>query len=101
MGARAHLPIRRPSLTVDLEYAGIAYLVTIGFDRQARLQEVFCRVRRPDFYADLIADDAAMPLSIALQHGVHPGELGHSMGRHEGRPAMIIGALCDLLVVHE
>jgi hypothetical protein len=52
--------------------------------------------------ADLVADDAAVLLSIALQHGVDPGELGHSMGRHEGRrPVAITGALCDPLMANQ
>jgi hypothetical protein len=84
-------------VTIDLEHSSIAYAMTIGFDSQARPREIFRRAYRPDSDADLIADDAAVLLLIALQHGVYPCELGHSMGRHEGRPATIIGVLCDLL----
>lgn len=97
MTARRRLPNRRPSANVDLTHAGIEFVVTIGYDRMARPAEIFCRARRPDSHADLIADDASVLLSLALQHGIAPGDLGHSIGRTNGEPASIVGALVDLL----
>lgn len=98
MTARRRLPARRPSVTVDLEHSGVAYIATVGFDLTGRPREVFARAAKPDSHADLAADDVAVLLSIALQHDIPPNALAHSLGRVHGGPASIAGVLVDLIV---
>jgi hypothetical protein len=100
MGARAHLPNRQPSLTVDLELARIRYAATIGFDCQVRPGEIFCLARRSDSDADVVADDVSVLLSLLLRHGVLPADIGRSIGRLHDRPASIAGTLVDILAEH-
>jgi hypothetical protein len=100
MTARHHLPNRRPSITVDLKHAAIAYAVTIGYDLAGRPREIFARARRPDSHADLVADDVSVLLSITLQHNIPPDALARRLGGLHDRPALIADALVDLSAEH-
>ena len=98
--SRQRLPNRRPNVTVDLEHAGRAYSVTIGFDlRDGRIREVFTHGAQVGSAMDAILDDSCVALSLLLQHGVEPAALASSMGRlgDGANPASVIGALADLL----
>ncbi|CUA90646.1 TSCPD domain [Chelatococcus sambhunathii] len=98
---RQRLPDRRPSLTTELVHECRSYSVTIGFNpATGRIGEVFTHGAKVGSTMDGILDDACIALSLLLQHGVEPAELGSSMGRlGDGKaPASIIGALADLLV---
>ena len=46
---------------------------------------------------DGLLDDAAILISLLLQHGVEPDALTRTVGRHGTEPASIIGAIVDLL----
>jgi hypothetical protein len=47
---------------------------------------------------DALAVDAAILISLLLQHGASPGEVGHAL-RHapDGAPTSLIGAVVELL----
>ena len=95
---RQRLPNRRLNETVDLMFGGQRYHVTVGFALDGRPSEVFCHGGKVGSGMDLILDDACVALSLILQYGIEPRDLGHSMGRlGDGAAASIIGALVDLV----
>ncbi len=95
---RQRLPNRRENETVDLVFDGHRYHVTIGFAPDGWPGEVFCHGGKVGSGMDLILDDACVALSLLLQYGIEPRDLGHSMGRlGGGAAASIIGALVDLV----
>ena len=97
--SRERLPDRRPNETIELEFEGTSYAVTIGYFPDGRVGEVFTHGAKVGSTMDATLDDASVAISLLLQFGVEPGQLAASMGRggdgHE--PASIIGALADLL----
>lgn len=113
---RRRLPHRRKCATVDIE-AGkretgtIEASMTVGFDDDGTPLEVFLSPRasaKVGSGVDHVLGDAAVLISLALQHGVPPEALARTMGRlptgeEDGaplRPATIIGAALDHLI-HE
>ncbi len=99
---RQRLPNRRENETVDLVFDGHRYHVTVGFALDGQPREVFCHGGKVGSNMDLILDDACVALSLLLQHGIEPRDLGHSMGRlGDGAAASIIGALVDLVSAFE
>ncbi len=95
---RQRLPNRRENETVDLVFDGHRYHVTNGFAHDCRPREVFCHGGKVGSGMDRILDDACVALSLLLQHGIEPRDMGHSMGRlGDGAAASIIGALVDLV----
>ena len=99
---RQRLPNRRENETVGLVFDGHRYHVTIGFAQDGRPLEVFCHGGKVGSGMNLILDDACVALSLLLQHGIEPRDLGHSMGRlGDGAAASIIGALVDLVSAFE
>ena len=106
--SRQRLPNRRDSESREVEIEGRVYHVTVGFDASRRPCELFLRDAKPGSSSDMLLGDAAVAISIALQNGVAPTALAHSMSRvptvwpddHAGglRVASIIGAAIDILV---
>ena len=96
---RERLPNRRPNATIDLEFDGVPYAITIGFFPDGRPGEVFTRGAKVGSSLDGLLDDACIALSILLQFGVEPAQLAHSLGSLGGcrGRASVIGALADLL----
>ncbi len=111
--ARKRLPNRRPSHTEALEVAGQTFTATVGFDpMDGRPCEVFMTAGKEGSTLDALLSDAAVAISVALQHGVSAKALAKSVGRlPEGpvtpadldrdKPARIpaspIGAALDLV----
>ena len=92
--SRARLPDRRPNETVELEFDGARYSVTIGFHPSGQPGEVFAHGAKVGSAMDLLLDDGYVLLSLLLQHGATPGDLASSLGRLDGSaPATILGAL--------
>ena len=70
---RQRLPNRRPSHTETLEVGGQAVITTVGFDECGHPREVFMAAGKVGSMLNALLADAAVVISIALQHGV-PGE---------------------------
>ncbi len=117
MNIRKRLPNRRPAHTETLEVGGQAFTACIGFDPETgQPREVFLNGGKEGSQFDAMLADAAVVISVALQHGV-PGEaLARSVGRlpagpvtpadldhAPGRkvPASPIGAALDLITAFE
>jgi len=96
---RERLPNRRPNETVDLEFDGVRYAVTVGYFPDGRPGEVFTHGAKIGSAMDGLLDDACIAVSLLLQLGIEPPRLAASMGRLGDRtsPASIIGALADML----
>lgn len=110
---RHHLPNRRPSHTETLEVAGQSFEATVGFDpKSGQPRELFMSAGKEGSMLNALLADAAVVISVALQHGVPAGALAKSVGRlpagqvtpadldvsQPGQaPASPIGAALDLL----
>ena len=97
---RMRLPDRRPAETVQLEYGGTRFTVTVGFYPDGRPGEVFTHGARSGSNLDAVLADACVAVSCLMQHAVEPRELAASMGRlGNAEPASIIGAVVDLVAL--
>ncbi len=110
---RRRLPNRRPSHTETLAVAGQTFTATVGFDPQdGQPRELFMTAGKEGSTLNALLADAAVAISVALQHGISAQSLAKSVGRlpegrvtpadlDQGKPARLpaspIGAALDLL----
>ena len=105
---RERLPDRRPNQTRVIRWAGsddqpTEFSVTVGYYLDGRPGEVFANGPKVGSAMQALLEDSCVAVSIALQHGVTPEALAHSMGRTpisktETRPASIVGAIAEVLM---
>jgi hypothetical protein len=70
----------------------------VGFFPDGGMAELFLDSARPNSTLDAFAADAAILISLLLQHGAAPAEIGHALRRGpDGAPASLIGAAVDQL----
>lgn len=109
---RQRLPNRRPAVTETLEVEGQHVEVTIGFAPETgAVSEMFLTAGKTGSTLDGLLSDAAVVISVGLQHGVPPAALAKSVGRLPNgniapadldrpqpmrRPASLIAAALDL-----
>ena len=80
--ARRRLPVRRPNLTHVIKVGDQVISVGIGIDpRDGRPREIFMTGAKDGSALAAILDDAAVVISVALQHGVPAEALAKSVGR--------------------
>jgi hypothetical protein len=78
------------------------YRAHLGFHDGGRLGEVFLDAAKPDSAVDAFAADAAILISLLLQHGSTVREIGHALRRSpSGLPASLIGEVVDQLIAME
>ena len=100
---RARLPNRRRQETINLEFEGHAYAVSVGFDTDDLVREVFVTGQRQGSTLDATLDDATIIISHHLQRGGTAEDLRKSMGRLGGglgsatAPASPIGTVVDMV----
>ena len=98
MTARRRLPHRRGAVALDIEHAGHRYRMHVGYFPNGAVGEVFLDATKQNSMLDAFAADAAILLSLLLQHGALPVEIGHALRRSPtGAPASLIGAVVDEL----
>lgn len=91
--ARAVLPMRRPNLSVSLDWGGLPLSVTAGFcPATGAVREVFADTAKGGQIAHVLADGCVL-ISIALQNGIALAALAKSLGRV---PGFVNGAEADL-----
>ena len=101
--SRRHLPDRRPNRTETIRWAGKEFSVSIGYwPDSGRPAETFVDGAREGSDLKALLADAAVLLSLLLQHNVAPAAIGHSLARVpvnevETKPASVIGAVVELL----
>jgi ribonucleoside-diphosphate reductase alpha chain len=98
MTARRRLPHRRGAVALDIEHAGHRYRMHVGYFPDGTVGEVFVDATKQNSTLDALAADAAVLLSLLLQHGALPAEIGHALRRSpNGASASLIGAVVDEL----
>ena len=99
-GDRQGLPDRRASETFTLECAGLRFTVTASRFSDQGLAEVFIRNHKADSTAGIMASDAAIAASLALQFGCPAEILRKALSRDgQGRASGPLGAALDMLAV--
>jgi len=97
---RHTLPNRRRCETIEFHHAGLCFTLSVGFyPHDRRVGEIFISSDKPGSPIEALARDAAILVSISLQHGAELATIRHALTRdHDGGPATLIGAALDLLV---
>jgi hypothetical protein len=96
MTARRRLSHRRGAVALNIEHAGHRYRMQVGYFPDGAVGEVFLDATKQNSMLDAFAADAAILLSLLLQHGALPAEIGHALRRSpNGAPASLIGAVVD------
>lgn len=96
---REMLPNKRRSETFSVEVNNMHMMMTVGYYPDGRPGEVFVSNIKSGTTADAMFRDAAIILSVALQHGVPMDVLWHATSRDEDdAPESFIGALLQKLV---
>src|SRR5262245_23472073 len=78
---RQRLPNRRACETFDIEAGGLRYTATLGFYPDGRIGEIFVNNHKAGSQAGIMASDAAVAASIALQYGAPLETLRHATMR--------------------
>lgn len=93
---RITLPQRRANETFDIRHEGIQFVVTLGFYRNGKIGEVFITGPKAGSHMDGIARDAAVLLSLALQHRVPLDTIAHAITRNaDATASTVIGRIVD------
>jgi hypothetical protein len=94
---RLHLSNRRPHDLQELVFQGHIFTLGIGRFDDGALAEIFLDAEKSSPLTT-IARDAAVCVSIALQHGVPAESIRSAVTREtDGAPAGLVGAVLDLL----
>src|SRR6516162_7881988 len=98
--ARQRLPNRRPSITFDIKSRDLRFTVTASRLNNGDLGEVFIQNHKADSTAGIMASDAAIAASLALQFGCPADVLRKALSRDgRGGAATPLGQALDILAV--
>jgi hypothetical protein len=98
MTDRATLPNRRGCETFELTHGSQTVAVSVGYYENGQLGEVFITAPKVGSSLEAIARDAAVLVSIAVQHRVPLYIMRHAVTREQdGTPSTVIGAVLDRL----
>jgi hypothetical protein len=99
---RRRLANRRSSTTFVIESQGLAFTVTVSAFDTGEPAEVFITNHRASSGAGIMASDAAIAASLALQYGCPAEVLRRALARDsQGRASGPLGAALDLLAESE
>lgn len=97
---RQRLPNRRFNETFEFDHGGVSFTASYGRDPSGKIKELFLSGGKAGSVIEAMMSDASTSISIALQNGVKPHELAHSMVRNpDGQPASPIGVVLDDMVM--
>jgi hypothetical protein len=95
---RERLPQRRECDGFDIAALGLHFHATVGRFADGRLAEVFITNHKAGSMAGIMASDAAVVASIALQYGVPVDVIRHALMRDSlGKPSGPLGHVLDRL----
>src|SRR5262249_30585540 len=99
MTQRTRLPNRRNAIAFGFQHRDQCYRAQIShFPNGIGIAELFLDAAKPDSTLDAFAADAAILISLLLQHGASVTDIGHALRRYpNGEPASLIGAVVDKL----
>ena len=93
---RQRLPNRRFNETFEFQHAGVNFTASYGRDDGGKIKELFLSGGKAGSVIEAMMSDASTSISIALESGVKPHEMAHSMVRNPaGQPASPIGVGLD------
>ena len=102
MNGRERLPDRRGCETFDLRVGAAVFAVTVGVYADGKIGEVFVAGAKCGSDMDAVMRDAAILLSLALQHGVSREVIKGALTREQnGSASSVIGVIVDRLDVLE
>jgi hypothetical protein len=94
--ARERLPNKRACETIAFERDGSQYQMTVGYYPDRRPGEIFLNADRSNSLLDVLASDATIAVSLALQHGCTLETVRHALKRNSsGEASSPIGAALD------
>jgi ribonucleoside-diphosphate reductase alpha chain len=95
---RQRLPNRRAALAFEFAHLQQRYRAQVGFFGDGRPAELFLNSSKIDTAIDAFAADAAILISLLLQHGATLDAIGHALRRApDGSAASLIGAVIDAI----
>jgi hypothetical protein len=98
MSERRRLPQRRGAIAVEIEHGGHRFRMQIGAFADGTPAEVFLDAAKQNSALDALAADSSILISLLLQHGCLPQEIGHALRRApDGTAASLVGAVVDRL----
>jgi hypothetical protein len=93
---RDRLPNRRQAITFTFERDNSHYQATVGYYADGRVGEIFLNADRANSLLDVMTSDAAIAVSLALQHGAPLDAIRRALKRNsQGQAASPIGAALD------
>jgi hypothetical protein len=96
MAHRRRLPNRRSNESFDFELDGLRFTATIGGVGAGRVAELFLTNHKAGSAAGASARDAAIILSLGLQHGLPLEAVKNAVLRDaRGRPSTPVGMAID------
>ena len=96
---RRTLPQRRAAETFDMRFRSQNFTVTVGFYADSTPGEVFIDGGKTGQDVQSTARDAAVVLSLAMQHGTPIEAIRRAVTRSgSGEAASILGAVVDVLL---
>ena len=96
---RQVLPQRRRAETFAIICRNQPVTITAGFYDDGALGEVFIDTGKSGADLAHVARDAAVVISLALQHGVSIETIRHAVTRNGSEPSSIVGAVIDALPI--
>ena len=96
MTARETLPTRRPQISFAFARGAIRFIGSIGFSPAWTPREVFLSCEKTTAEIEAVGRDAAILISLALQHGCDFDTMRGAITRDEtGAASTLIGQLLD------
>jgi hypothetical protein len=103
--ARIALPERRHAESFAFEHAGHRFRIQLGCELDELLEtgsplpfEIFVNAEKTDSAIDALASDIAILLSLLLQHGAAPADIGHTLRRNpDNTRTSLVGHLVDAM----
>lgn len=97
MTGRETLPNRRRQESIDFTFNGVGFTASIGRYPDGRIGEVFLECEKTTASIESVGRDAAIVLSIALQHGARLDSIRDALTKdQDGGPASVVGKLLDI-----
>ena len=99
---RQRLPNRRPNQTIEVEWDGRLWTLSIGYSPEDYTpREVFANGAKIGSGSQAIVDDACVIISLLLQHGISADALKYHLAREGADPrapyASILGLITEEL----
>ena len=102
MSERQRLPYRRANQSFSFELNGLRFTATVSRFPDGRIGELFVNNHKAGNQVDTNAHDAAILLSLALQHGADVAAVRRALCRDSAGHALgPIAAALDLLAAEE